>query len=126
LLDHDRALERLMPKVANRGLGIVVGGPYSSGALVGGSNFEYAPATPKILAKVAAIKVIAHRHGVSMKAAGLQFSLANPAVAAVIPGASRPQRIAEDTAALNEPIPIDFWHELREAGLVNPGAPLPF
>ena len=126
LLDHERALERLMPKVADRGLGIVVGGPYSSGALVGGPNFEYAPATPKILAKVAAIKVIADRHGVSMKAAGLQFSLANPAVAAVIPGASRPQRIAEDTAALNEPISVDFWHELREAGLVNPAAPLPF
>lgn len=125
LLDHDRALERLMPKVAERGLGIVVGGPYSSGALVGGPNFEYAPATPAILAKVAAIKAIADRYGVSMKAAGLQFSLANPAVAAVIPGASRPQRIAEDTAALNEVIPADFWRELREAGLVNPAAPLP-
>jgi len=125
LLDHDRALERLMPKVADRGLGIVVGGPYSSGALVGGPNFEYAPATPEILAKVAAIKVIAERHGVSMKAAGLQFSLANPAVAAVIPGASRPQRIAEDTAALQETISADFWRELREAGLVNPAAPLP-
>lgn len=125
LLDHDRALERLMPKVAERGLGIVVGGPYSSGALVGGPNFEYAPATPEILAKVAAIKAIANRHGISMKAAGLQFSLANPAVAAVIPGASRPQRIAEDTAALNEAIPADFWRELRGAGLVNPAAPLP-
>ncbi len=125
LLDHDRALERLMPRVAERGLGIVVGGPYSSGALVGGPNFEYAPATPEILAEVAAIKAIADRHGVGMKAAGLQFSLANPAVAAVIPGASRPQRIAEDTAALNEAIPADFWRELREAGLVNPTAPLP-
>jgi D-threo-aldose 1-dehydrogenase len=125
LLDHDRALERLMPKVAERGLGIVVGGPYSSGALVGGPNFEYAPATPEILAKVAAIKAIADRYGISMKAAGLQFSLANPAVAAVIPGASRPQRIAEDTAALNEVVPADFWRELREAGLVNPAAPLP-
>lgn len=125
LLDHDRALQRLMPKVVDRGLGIVVGGPYSSGALVGGPNFEYAPATPEILTKVAAIKVIADRHGVSMKAAGLQFALANPAVAAVIPGASRPQRIAEDTAALNEPIPTDFWKELREAGLVNSAAPLP-
>lgn len=125
LLDHDRALERLMPKVAERGLGIVAGGPYSSGALVGGPNFEYAPATPEILAKVAAIKAIADRYGVSMKAAGLQFSLANPAVAAVIPGASRPQRIAEDTAALNETIPADFWRELREAGLVNPAAPSP-
>lgn len=125
LLDHDRALQRLMPKVAERGLGIVVGGPYSSGALVGGPNFEYAPATPAILAMVAAIKAIADRYGISMKAAGLQFSLANPAVAAVIPGASRPRRIAEDTAALNEAIPADFWRELRDAGLVNPAAPLP-
>lgn len=125
LLDHDRALQRVMPKVAERGLGVVVGGPYSSGALVGGPNFEYAPATPEILDKVARIKAIADRHGISMKAAGLQFSLANPAVAAVIPGASRPSRIAEDSAALTEVIPADFWHELRAAGLVNPAAPLP-
>ncbi len=125
LLDHSRALQRLMPKVAERGLGIVVGGPYSSGALVGGPNFEYAPATPEILARVAAIKAIADRHGISMKAAGLQFSLANPAVAAVIPGASRPARIAEDTAALAEVIPADFWRELRAAGLVDAAAPLP-
>ncbi len=125
LLDHDRALQRVMPKVAERGLGVVVGGPYSSGALVGGPNFEYAPATPAILDKVAQIKAIADRHGVSMKAAGLQFALANPAVAAVIPGASHPSRIAEDRAALDEAVPADFWRELRAAGLVNPTAPLP-
>ncbi|MEQ1943111.1 aldo/keto reductase [Mesorhizobium sp. VNQ89] len=125
LLDHDRALQRVMPMVAEHGLGIVVGGPYSSGALVGGPNFEYAPAKPAILDKVARIKAIAHRHGVSMKAAGLQFSLANPAVAAVIPGASQPSRIAEDRAALNEVVPADFWRELRQAGLINAAAPLP-
>ena len=125
LLDHDRALQRVMPEVAARGLGIVVGGPYSSGALVGGPNFEYAPAKPEILAKVARIKALADRHGISMKAAGLQFALAHPAVAAVIPGASKPGRIAEDRAALNERIPPDFWRELRAAGLVHPFAPLP-
>ncbi len=125
LLDHDRALQRVMPLVAERGLGIVAGGPYSSGALVGGPNFEYAPATPAILDKVARIKVIADRHGVSMKAAGLQFSLAHPAVAAVIPGASKPDRIAEDSAALNETVPAEFWRDLRKAGVINPEAPLP-
>lgn len=125
LLDHARALQRVMPKVAERGLGIVVGGPYSSGVLVGGKTFEYAPAPQHILDKVARIKAIAERHGVSMKAAGLQFSLANPAVAAVIPGASRPERIAEDRAALAETVPADFWRELREAELVHPDAPLP-
>lgn len=125
LLDHERALQRVMPQVAERGLGVVVGGPYSSGALVGGPNFEYAPATPAILDKVARIQAIADRHGVGMKAAGLQFALANPAVAAVIPGASRPGRIAEDRSALNEAVPADFWRELRTAGLVHPAAPLP-
>jgi len=125
LLDHDRALQRVMPLVAERGLGIVVGGPYSSGALVGGPNFEYAPATPAILGKVAQIKALADRYGISMKAAGLQFALAHPAVAAVIPGASRPSRIAEDRAALNEIVPADFWTELRRAGLINRDAPTP-
>jgi D-threo-aldose 1-dehydrogenase len=125
LLDHGRALQRLMPRVAELGLGIVVGGPYSSGALVGGPNFEYAPATPEILDRVARIKAIADRHGVSMKAAGLHFALANPAVAAVIPGASRPERIAEDSAAIAEKVPVAFWQDLREAGLVDPAAPLP-
>ena len=46
-------------------------------------------------------------------------------VAAVIPGASRPSRIAEDRAALKETVPADFWRELRQAGLVHPEAPLP-
>ena len=114
-----------MPAVAERNLGIVVGGPYSSGALVGGPNFEYAPVTPMIRAKIARIKAIADRLGVSMKAAGLQFSLANPAVAAVIPGASRPSRIMEDGDALKEVVPADFWWALRQQGLVNPLAPLP-
>lgn len=125
LLDHDRALQRVMPWVAERGLGIVVGGPYSSGVLVGGAHFEYAAAPPTVLAKVAAIRAIAERHGVSMKAAGLGFALANPAVAAVIPGASRPERIVEDSAAVREAVPAAFWQELRAAGLVNRDAPLP-
>ncbi len=125
LLDHGRALQRVMPKVAERGLGIVVGGPYSSGALVGGPNFEYAPIQPPMQARIDAIRTIAQRHGVGMKAAGLQFSLAHPAVAAVIPGASQPGRIAEDRAALQEQVPADFWRELRAAGLVDPAAPLP-
>ncbi len=125
LLDHDRALQRVMPMVTDRGLGIVVGGPYSSGALVGGPNFEYAPATPAILDKVARTKSIADAHGVSMKAAGLQFALANPAVAAVIPGASRPSRLAEDRRAFNETVPKAFWRDIRTARLVSADAPLP-
>jgi D-threo-aldose 1-dehydrogenase len=65
------------------------------------------------------------RHNIPIKAAALQFSLAHPATAAVIPGASKPERIAEDYAALNTTIPDDFWHEMRDQHLVAAHAPLP-
>lgn len=125
LLDHERALQRLMPAAAKQNVDIVVGGPYSSGILAGGAHFEYQKASPEIIAKVERIKAIAARHGVSVKAAALQFSLANPAVAAVIPGASRPERLAEDLAALNSVIPAAFWHDMRAEQLVAADAPLP-
>ncbi|MEH7198863.1 aldo/keto reductase [Priestia megaterium] len=125
LLDHERALQRVMPEAVKHNMDIVVGGPYSSGVLAGGMHFEYQKASSDIMAKVEKIKAIADRHQISIKAAAVQFSLANPAVAAVIPGASRPERIAEDKAALNTAIPAAFWEEMREQKLVAPHAPLP-
>ncbi|USD19513.1 aldo/keto reductase [Priestia megaterium] len=125
LLDHERALQRVMPEAVKHNMDIVVGGPYSSGVLAGGTHFEYQKASSDIMAKVEKIKAIADRHQISIKAAAVQFSLANPAVAAVIPGASRPERIAEDKAALNTAIPAAFWEEMREQKLVAPHAPLP-
>ncbi len=125
LLDHDRSLQRLMPAAARQNVDIVVGGPYSSGILAGGTHFEYQKASPEIIAKVDKIKAIAQRHQVSVKSAALQFVLANPAVAAVIPGASRPERIVEDMAALDALIPAAFWHDMRVQKLVALDAPLP-
>ncbi|MCL6710158.1 aldo/keto reductase [Pseudomonas sp. R2.Fl] len=125
LLDHERALQRVMPEAVKHNMDIVVGGPYSSGVLAGGTHFEYQKASSDIMAKVEKIKAIADRHQISIKAAAVQFSLANPAVAAVIPGASRPERIAEDKAALNTVIPAAFWEEMREQQLVASHAPLP-
>jgi D-threo-aldose 1-dehydrogenase len=125
LLDHELALQRLMPAAAAKGVDIVVGGPYSSGVLAGGAHFEYAPASKEILAKVEKIRSLCSKHGVPIKAAALQFALAHPAVAAVIPGASKPARLKEDHEALAAKIPGELWRELRTQGLVAPAAPLP-
>ncbi|KOY17847.1 aldo/keto reductase [Paenibacillus xylanivorans] len=125
LLDHEHALQRVMPSAEENNMDIIVGGPYNSGVLAGGTHFEYQKASPEIIAKVEKIKNIADRHQISVKAAALQFVLANPTVAAVIPGASRPKRIEEDKAALNTVIPAAFWEEMREQKLVAPNAPLP-
>ncbi|MEV6296325.1 aldo/keto reductase [Streptomyces sp. NPDC051896] len=125
LLDHEHALQRLLPMAQEQNVGMVVGGPYSSGILAGGAHFEYQQAPPRIIERVGKLKALAEKHGISIKAAALQFSLAHPVAAAVIPGATRPSRIAEDIAALDENVPAAFWHDLRAANLVSPAAPLP-
>jgi D-threo-aldose 1-dehydrogenase len=125
LLDHSHALQRLLPMAEEQGVAMVVGGPYSSGILAGGTHFEYADAPPEILAKVRRLTEIAARYGVSIKAAALQFSLAHPVSVSAIPGATRPSRIAEDVGALKETVPAGFWEDLRRERLVDPRAPLP-
>ncbi|MDN3483620.1 aldo/keto reductase [Arthrobacter sp. APC 3897] len=125
LLQHERALQRMMPAALEKGVGIVVGGPYNSGALLGGDYFDYAEIPPQIKERISRLTAIAGQHEVSLKAAALQFSTAHPAVAAVIPGSSRPERIAEDIAALQAPIPRAFWDELLGNQLISAQAPLP-
>ncbi|MFH8985924.1 aldo/keto reductase [Streptomyces varsoviensis] len=125
LLDHEHAFQRLLPMAQEQDVDMVVGGPYNSGVLVGGAHFEYQQAPPEVIEHVKKLNTLVEKHGISMKAAALQFSLAHPVTAAAVVGASRPSRIAEDAAALEERIPDAFWSDLRAAGLVSPAAPLP-
>ena len=125
LLQHQRALQRMMPVAQEKGVGIVVGGPYNSGALLGGDHFDYGDIPPAVKERIARLSAVARSHDVSLKAAALQFSTAHPAVAAVIPGSSRPERLAEDMAAMKASIPAAFWDELLENKLVSAQAPLP-
>ncbi|MCM2677335.1 aldo/keto reductase [Alkalicoccobacillus plakortidis] len=125
ILDHENTLRRMMPEVEQKGMDIIVGAPYSSGALLGGESYNYGEVPPEIKAKIKQLKDVADRHGVSLKAAALQFSTAHPAVAAVIPGSTRPERIQEDLDALSAAIPDAFWQELIEKELISAVAPLP-
>ncbi|KAA0098777.1 aldo/keto reductase [Mycolicibacterium sp. P1-18] len=125
ILDHESALQRLMPLAIREDVDVIVGGPYNSGALVGGAHFEYGPIPPEIADRVKTIATLCEKHDVPIKAAALHFSLAHPAVAAVIPGSSRPGRIVEDVAAIRFAVPEDFWRDLRDSGVVSTAAPLP-
>jgi D-threo-aldose 1-dehydrogenase len=93
--------------------------------IAGGEHYEYQKASPQVRARVQYLNEVAARHGVDIKAAALQFSLAHPAVAAVIPGATRPQHADPDLAALKAVIPAAFWAELQALGLIAQHAPLP-
>lgn len=70
---------------------------------------NYGPDAPDIVARVARIEAVAAAHGVPLAAAALQFPLAHPAVASVIPGLGDARRVAQTLELYRVPIPAAFW-----------------
>ncbi|MGP0174486.1 aldo/keto reductase [Pseudomonas sp. NCHU5208] len=125
LLDHREALDTLFPECARRDVGIVVGGPFNSGVLAGGEHYEYDRIPEDIRRKTEQLQVLGERFGVDIRAAAMQFCLANPVVQSVIPGSATPARPAQYVRLLEAAIPAGFWQALREQGILPEDAPLP-
>jgi D-threo-aldose 1-dehydrogenase len=124
LLDHS-ALPELLPLCLSKRISVIIGGPFNSGILAGGAHFEYSSAPPEILDRLKRLDTICERHNVNRKAAALQFPLAHPAVAAVIPGIRSAAELEENHSLLGEPIPPEFWDDLRETEVIPADAPAP-
>jgi D-threo-aldose 1-dehydrogenase len=118
-------LAELFPLCAERGARVVLGGPFNSGFLAGGPNYDYETAGADKIAQRERLRQVAAHHGVDLAAAALQFGLAHPVVVATIPGASSPEHLRRNAALLDIVIPAAFWDALRAEGLIAPEAPLP-
>ncbi len=118
-------LDDLLPLCVARGTSIVVGGPLNSGILAGRDTWNYAAAPPEIVARVNAIRAVCDAHKVPLPAAALQFPLAHPAVAAIIPGPRSAAEFEENVMLIRQPIPSALWAELRDRRLLHPRAPTP-
>jgi D-threo-aldose 1-dehydrogenase len=128
LIDHT-GLRELLPICEQKGISVIIGGPYNSGILAtgarAGATYDYVDASPAMLERVAATEAVCDRHGVLLKAAALQFPMAHPAVAAIIPGARSAAEVEENFQLSSAAIPDDFWEELRHLNLLPPEAPVP-
>ena len=126
LLEQE-ALESFLPMCVDRGVGIVVGGPYNSGILaVGpkpGVHYNYAPAPDWVLTKATRLRDICEGHGVRLVDAAFQFPLRHPAVVSVIPGGQGLGEMTSNLAAAQAVIPQALWEELRAEGLIRADAP---
>ena len=124
-------LDDLFPRCQAAGTAIVVGGPYNSGILAIGTKtaaplyYNYEPAPTDVVEKVRRIEGVCGRHNVPLAAAALQFPLAHPLVASVIPGLDQPERVVHTLALYQYEIPEDLWRDLRNEGLIRSDAPVP-
>lgn len=119
------ALAEFLPRCEAEGVAVVIGGPYNSGLLAGGGTYDYAPAPAPIVARARAIEAVCERHGVALGAAALQFPLAHPAVASVIPGLASTEEVRQTVARYETPIPPALWDELKAEHLLAAEAPVP-
>ena len=123
-----RALRRILPLCEERRIGVVIAAPYAGGWLAdpsGSSAYMYAPAPPAIVARSRRMQAICRDHDVTLAAAALQFPLAHPAVAAVIPGAKSPEEAVANRRNLDTEIPRELWRRFQEEGLLDEMAPTP-
>jgi D-threo-aldose 1-dehydrogenase len=127
LLEQE-ALESFLPMCEQRGVGIVLGGPYNSGILATGPKtgawFNYNPAPADILEKVAKIEAVCKRHNVRLIEAALNFPLTHPAVVSLIPGGQSSAEVRSNLDVLSAKIPAALWTELKAEGLMRQDAPV--
>lgn len=121
------ALGRFLPLCVERGIGIVLGGPYNSGVLATGARpgayYNYAEAPQAVLDKVARIETVCTRHGVRLVEAALNFPLMHPAMLSVIPGGQSVEQVKTNRAILDTSIPPALWRDLKAEGLMREDAP---
>jgi len=118
-------LDSLLPKCAARGVSVVCGAPYHGGVLASRPPGVTPALDPETSSQVRGIRDVCARHNVPVGAAALQFPLAHPAVATVIPGARSAAEQDENAALARQPIAADLWRELKAEGLVHADAPTP-
>jgi len=128
LLEQD-SLNSFLPLCEERGIGIVLGGPYNSGILATGPKpgawYNYDPAPKAILERVAKIEAVCKRHKVKLAQAALRFPLHHRNVVSVIPGGVSPKEVALNVATMDAKLPKTLWKDLKAEGLLHADAPVP-
>ncbi len=118
-------LDHFLPLCARRSVAIIAGGPYNSGVLTGGTHYNYAAVPEAVAARVKALEAVCAAHGVPLAAAALQFPLAHPCVASVIPGMASPAEVESNLARFATAVPPALWADLKSENLLHDAAPVP-
>ncbi len=128
LLEQE-ALNSFLPLCEERGIGIVLGGPYNSGILATGPKpgawYNYERAPKSILDRVRKIEAVCKAHKVKLAQAALRFPLHHPSVVSVIPGGASPKEVMLNAATMSAKLPKALWRDLKSQGLLHAAAPVP-
>lgn len=120
----------LLDYCAAHGIAILAAAIYNSGILATGARdpnaqYNHAPASDEVRARVSAIEKICAEFSTPLGTAATQFPLAHPAVRCAVVGFQTHDEIDHCLKALDTCVPSGLWERLWEALLLENGVPVP-
>ncbi|TYR32229.1 aldo/keto reductase [Sphingobacterium phlebotomi] len=126
ILEHEDAVDRLLPAVKKAGVKLVSGAGYNSGFIAGRDRYNYKDVIPKGMTKKRdKIEEIAKKYNTDIITAAIHFVLASEEFVAIIPGASSTDQVKSNVKSWKSEISTDFWKELKSEGLIYEKAQTP-
>lgn len=125
LYTHPPDLLRFMDELHQKQIAIINAAVFNAGFLIGGDLFNYRKVDPDQFDDRKKVEwrnrffALCEAHQVTPVDACIQFGKSHPSIVAVALGASEPQHVAENIAAVNRKIPASFWDALQAAGLIQ-------
>jgi D-threo-aldose 1-dehydrogenase len=123
------ALDEFLPLAEQKKIKVLLAGVFNSGILASGptpsATYDYGDAPAEIIDRARRLAHVAAEFGVPLAAAALQFVQAHPAVASVVIGMTKPERVVSNAELMSTRIPRAFWSRLAALGLIRQDAPIP-
>jgi D-threo-aldose 1-dehydrogenase len=117
LLEQEAA-RSFLPVCQDKGIGVIIGGPYNSGILAGKDFYNYDAVPLQVAERVQRLRVVCDSHRVSIIDAAFRFPLRHPAVVCVIPGSQSLAEMEGNLRAATAAIPDALWSDLAAQGLI--------
>lgn len=125
---EQRSLDDFLPLCEAQNISVFIGGVYNSGLLAspsGKAKFNYQDAEPALIERALKLEAICRDHGVSLRAAAIQFPHAHPAVTSILLGPRNAAELTDNLALASQKVPQALWDDLRLAALLDRRAPVP-
>jgi len=123
------ALTSFLPLAEERNIAILLGGVFNSGILatgaVEGAMYDYRPAPPEVMDRVARIEAVCRAHRVALPVAAMRFPLGHEAISSLVLGAVSATEVARNLDGLCARVPAALWADLKAERLIDAAAPEP-
>ena len=123
IYNHPAEVIEFMAELHSTGVKIINSAVFNAGFLIGGKYFDYEVIQPETHPEVFAWREQFNEqcklHNITPALACCQFALSPPGVAALALNTSKPERVADNVALVNDMVPPAFWRALKTNGLLD-------